>query len=60
MKYGSEKARRAAACVKKEKEYIVQDGDIMEFRFQCSKKLINGINSVGKKIPTLGLFERKK
>ncbi len=31
IKYGSE--RKLVAFVKKEKEYVVQDGDIMEFRF---------------------------
>ena len=34
VKYGSEKAvKKQDACAKKEKEYVVQDGDIMEFRF---------------------------
>ncbi len=34
VKYGSEKAVKEAGRLREEgKEYIVQDGDIMEFRF---------------------------
>jgi ribosome-binding ATPase YchF (GTP1/OBG family) len=34
MKYGSEKAVKEAGRLREEgKEYVVQDGDIMEFRF---------------------------
>ena len=34
IKYGSEKAVKEAGRLREEgKEYVVQDGDIMEFRF---------------------------
>lgn len=34
MQYGSEKAVKEAGRLREEgKEYVVQDGDIMEFRF---------------------------
>lgn len=38
IKYGSEKAVKEAGRLREEgKEYVVQDGDIMEFRFNVQK-----------------------